>query len=74
MSEPTVPNTQWKYLIIDEDGSVTGTNDMKVAKEFASSDTTLVIDVSTCQNLWVTLGGEIKAYNIEEQQTYELGD
>lgn len=73
MSEPVVSNTQWKYLII-EDNDVTGTNNMKVVQEFAGTDSILVIDTTTCKIISIVWSGELKAYNIEEQQTYDFGD
>lgn len=68
--ENNTPNTQWQWLIVDEDMEITGTNDINVAREAAVNsehDGSRVIHVATGQ-LWD--GDSI--YNIAEQTTYEL--
>lgn len=71
-SRQEVPNTQWQYLIVDEDGSVHGTNNVKAAKEFAASEVDSVIHVPTCQAVGVLEDGTMEYHNIPEQTTYEL--
>lgn len=70
------PNRQWKFVIVDmEDGSIVGTDDEKVVKEFAQSEQNFVIDMMSCQV--VTVEGEeeethLDAENIPEQQSYKF--
>lgn len=74
-----IPNTQWQYLIIyGNDCSIVGTNDIRVAKEFANSEDYAVIHVSTCQFMeTITPGSEggdlvTEYHNIPEQSAYEF--
>jgi hypothetical protein len=68
----TIPNTQWQFLIITEDGDMAGTNDQKVAAT-ASADN-LVIWLPTSQIVAGTdEHGNLQTANIAEQTWYELG-
>lgn len=47
-----IPNTQWKFIIVMMDeGEIRGTNDEKVATQFALVEENFVINTSTCQVL-----------------------
>ena len=71
-------NRQWKFIIVDmEDGSIVGTDDQKVASEFAQNDQNFVVNMSSCAVMVATEGGEgedvvITEENIIEQQLYKF--
>lgn len=65
------PNTQWQYLIVTEEGAFIGTNSVKVAKEFAVENIS-VLHVPTCQTVAVLEDGTMEYHNVPEQTSYEL--
>ena len=72
-----IPNQQWTYIIVDIGaGDVHGTNDIKVAKEFALVEENFVIEVPSCTVITPVQGESddivFDNENIAEQQQYKL--
>lgn len=62
---------KFKFLIIDlSEGSVSGTNEEIVAKEFAQSDDYYVVNTET--GIWMM--DESNSKEIKEQDTYQLSN
>lgn len=72
----SVPNRQWKWVIIDlEQCDICGTDDDKVANEFAQAESYFVIERNTCQVLDGTTGlttEQATLSNIPEQELYKF--
>ena len=68
------PNTQWKYVIVTPSDEPYGTDDVRVANEFAKDEDNMVIDMATCQFLSFEANpdGEHERFNIPEQTLYVL--
>lgn len=76
MNVREIPNTQWQFIIIDlEGGDVKGTNDEKVANEFAQSEYSVVIERNTCkvrEGFRDLSTAEPNDINIPEQELYKF--
>jgi hypothetical protein len=70
----SIPNYQWTYLIVDlEDGTTVGTDDDNVAKEFARSETSVVLDIKRCIELQTDDDrNEFTANNIPAQNLFHF--
>ncbi len=67
----SIPNTQWKYLLIGEGLDVRGTDDSKVAKAAADGGADMVIEVMTSTVL-LPSDAEVLRENIPEQTDYKF--
>lgn len=68
----SIPNQQWKYLLIGEGLDVRGTDDDKVATAAANGGADVVVDIKTCKIVVGINEGELEANNIPEQQDYKF--
>ena len=67
----SIPNQQWKYLIICEAYDTRGTDDDKVALAAAEGED-LVIELATCKVLSVNGQGGLTGKSIEEQTWFKF--
>lgn len=68
-----IPNQQWTYVMMDaENGEVVGTDNEKVAKEFARGDTIFVLDVKRCIILQTMPDGDVAESSIPEQTLFKF--